>query len=63
MKLWPKESGAKPVFLKLGRPINSLAVLPDGRLASGDIGGSIELWPVKGTGESVFLTHGARSNL
>ena len=38
----------------------SLAVLSDGRLASGDNGdeGTIKLWPKDGVGEPVILTHG-----
>ena len=37
----------------------SLAVLADGRLASGGQDGTIKLWPKDATGEPVVLTHGA----
>jgi WD40 repeat protein len=36
----------------------SLAVLVDGRLASGGEDGTIKVWPKDGTGEPVVLTHG-----
>jgi len=36
----------------------SLAVLPDGRLASGGTDDKIKLWPKDGSGEPVVLTHG-----
>ena len=37
------------------QPVQSLAVLPDGRLASGGDDGQIKLWPKDGTGEPVVL--------
>ena len=37
----------------------SLAVLADGRLASGGKDGKIKLWPKEGTGEPVVLSHGS----
>jgi len=60
IKLWPKEGTGEPVVLTHGAPgdpVLSLAVLADGRLASG--GAEIKLWPKEGTGEPVILTHGA----
>jgi WD40 repeat protein len=36
----------------------SLAVLADGRLASGGADGNIKLWRKEGTGEPVVLSHG-----
>jgi WD domain, G-beta repeat len=44
------------------RVVTSLAVLADGRLASGGQDGKIKLWPKAGTGEPVVLTHGAGVN-
>src|SRR5919199_562536 len=45
-----------------GSPISgavlSLAVLSDGRLASGGRDGTIKLWPKDGAGEPVVLKHG-----
>jgi WD40 repeat protein len=38
--------------------VTSLAVLADGRLASGGRDGNIKLWPKEGTGEPVVLSHG-----
>ena len=43
-----------------GPAVFSLAVLGDGRLASGGEDGTIKLWPKDGTGEPVVLTHGDR---
>ena len=58
IKLWPKEGEGAAVVLIHGGAVNSLAVLPDGRLASGGADGKIKLWPKDGTGEPVVLTHG-----
>jgi WD40 repeat protein len=41
-----------------GSLVRSLAVLPDGRLASGGNDGEIKLWPRNGMGEPVILKHG-----
>ena len=46
-------------MLTHGAAVWSLAVLADGRLASGGDDGKIKLWPKDGTGEPVVLTHGA----
>jgi WD40 repeat protein len=46
------------MVLTHGGPVTSLAVLSDGRLASGGADGEIKLWPKDGTGEPVVLTHG-----
>jgi len=43
IKLWPREGMGEPVVLQHGW---SLAVLPDGRLASGGLEGKIKLWLV-----------------
>src|SRR5207248_3891377 len=48
------------VVLARGASVLSLAVLADGRLASGGSDGAIKLWPKEGTGEPVVLAHGAR---
>jgi hypothetical protein len=47
------------MVLTHGALVRSLAVLADGRLASGGAGGKITLWPKEGTGEPVVLTHDA----
>jgi len=47
------------VVLAHGSWITSLAVLADGRLASGGVDGTIKLWPKEVTGNPVVLTHGA----
>ena len=47
------------MVLTQGAAVWSLAVLADGRLASGGEDGKIKLWPKEGTGEPVVLTHGA----
>ena len=53
------EGGAgEPVVLSHGGRVMSLAVLADGRLASGGDDGKIKLWPKEGTGEPVVLAHG-----
>jgi hypothetical protein len=54
----PKEGTGKPVVLSHGDWVRSLAVLVDGRLASGGDAGKIKLWPKEGTGEPVVLSHG-----
>jgi WD40 repeat protein len=41
-----------------GSSIQSVVVLPDGRLASGDEDGQIKLWPTNGTDKPVILEHG-----
>ena len=58
IKLWPKEGTGELVVLAHDGRVRSLAVLADGRLASG--GGEIKLWPKEGTGEPVVLAHGGR---
>jgi WD40 repeat protein len=50
----------EPVIIKHDSPVFSLAVLEDGRLASGGDDGTIKLWTNGGTGEPVVLTHGDR---
>ncbi len=42
-----------------GSRVLSLAVLADGRLASGGGDGKIKLWPQEGMGEPVVLSHGS----
>jgi WD40 repeat protein len=70
IRLWPREvisisrPGGKfvlPTFQHggFGSSVQSLAVLADGRLASGGDDGKIKLWPEEGTGEPVVLTHGS----
>ncbi len=49
----------EPVVLSHGSPVLSLAVLADGRLASGGDDGKIKLWPRDGAGEPVVLSHGS----
>jgi WD40 repeat protein len=47
------------VVRSFGRPgVSSLAVLADGRLASGGVDGNIEIWPESGPGDPVVLSHG-----
>ena len=46
IKLWPREGMGEPVVLQHGSEVWSLAVLADGRLASGGLGGKIKLWLV-----------------
>ena len=41
-----------------GGMVMSLAVLADGRVASGGLDGTIKLWPKEGKGEPVVLSHG-----
>ena len=48
------------MVLSHGDQVLSLAVLADGRLASGGHDGKIKLWPKEGTGEPVVLTHGGK---
>ncbi len=48
------------MVLSHGGPVRSLAVLPDGRLASGGGDGQIKLWPRERRGRApVILTHGS----
>src|SRR6516164_5094161 len=47
------------VVLSHGSWVLSLAVLADGRLASGGTDGKIKLWPEGGAGEPVVLWHGS----
>ena len=55
-----KEGTGEPVVLSHGAgSVLSLAVLADGRLASGGRDGNIRLWPKEGTGEPVVLSHGS----
>src|SRR5215813_4067071 len=57
---WPAAATtAGSVVLTHGASVTSLAVLRDGRLASGGEDGRIKLWPANGTGDPVVLTHGA----
>jgi WD40 repeat protein len=71
IKLWPKDAAERvmtvtrflrgvgePVVLSYGSPVFSLAVLPDGRFASGGIDGKINLWPKDGRGKPMALSHG-----
>jgi WD40 repeat protein len=44
--------------LQQGSEALCLAVLPNGRLASGGEGGTIKIWPKEGTGEPKVLSHG-----
>jgi hypothetical protein len=46
--------------LSQGSEVVSLAVLADGRLASGDGNGKIKIWPKEGRGEPVVLAQGSR---
>ena len=43
-----------------GSSVQSLAVLADGRLASGGDDGNIKIWPKEGSGEPVVLSQGDR---
>ena len=47
------------MVLRLSATVLSLAVLEDGRLASGSEDGRIKLWPKDGAGEPAVLSHGA----
>jgi WD40 repeat protein len=58
IKLWPKGSKGEPVILLQGSPVVSMAVLADGRLATGGEDGKIKLWPTEGKGAPVVLLHG-----
>ena len=49
----------EPVVITHGSPVSSLAVLRDGRLASGGQDGMIKLWPPDCAGEHAVLMHGA----
>ena len=55
----PRTAAGEPVVLAHGSRSRSLAVLPDGRLASGGDDGQIKLWPKDGRGEPVVLQHGS----
>ena len=48
------------MILRHGRPVSSLAVLADGRLASGGYDGLIKIWPQDGVGEPVIVGSGSR---
>src|SRR5215211_7919495 len=48
----------EPAVLQHGARVDSLVVLPDGRLASGGSDGWIKLWPKEGRGEPIVLPHG-----
>jgi WD40 repeat protein len=57
-----KEGTGEPVVLSHSRDwtgVWSLAMLADGRLASGGKDGNIKLWPMEGTGVPVVLSHGS----
>jgi hypothetical protein len=43
--IWPHDFSDKEKVLTHGGPILSLAVLADGRLASGGEDGNIKIWP------------------
>jgi hypothetical protein len=69
IKLWPDEGAGEPVILFHRSPsevallaglsaVGSLAVLADGRLASGSKAGMIKLWPKEGAGEPVVFPNG-----
>ena len=49
--------GLPLVVLSQGSRVESLAVLEDGRLASGSDDGNIKIWPKEGTNEPVVLLH------
>ena len=55
-----KEGTSEPVVLSHGTWVFSLAVLADGRLASGGHDGKIKLWPKDGAGEPVVLSHNSQ---
>ena len=46
--------------LPSGSPVRSLAVLRDGRLASGGDDGLIKIWPKDGKGSPLIFSHGGR---
>jgi WD40 repeat protein len=67
---WPNEADAieaawkafidlPVVVLSHGGLVHGLAVLADGRLASGGQDGTIKLWPKEGTGAPVVLSRGS----
>src|SRR5205085_1079817 len=62
LKLWAKEGQGEPDKLLQSYSAFSLAVLADGRLAAGDDGGRIKIWPdedSRGKGEPAqVLLHG-----
>src|SRR5215211_5863793 len=51
----------KKVISQNLRELASMAVLPDGRLASEALDGQIKLWPKDSTGGPVVLAHGSPS--
>src|SRR5262249_37598319 len=51
------------VVLGRGEGFAAVAVLKDGRLASGGSNEVIKLWPKEGTGEPVVLAHGGSVSL
>ncbi len=59
IKLWPEDGSSKPLVLEHGGTVQSLAVLPDGRLVSGGAFGEIELWPKDGSPQPLVLQHGS----
>ena len=59
IRLWPREGTGEAVVLSPGNVVLSLAVLANGRLASGGFDGQIKLWENAGSGEPMVLSHGS----